>query len=64
MPRRIKFIKSVGQYRQGQVAYVTPNEAHGFIDAGFAVISKDMVEGDMRTKVPLKRLNKAQKGRK
>lgn len=61
--RRVKFIKSIQGYKAGDTAYVTPNEAHGFIDAGYAVISKDMVESDSRSKVPQIAPRQAKKGK-
>lgn len=53
--KRIKFIKNVKGYRAGEVVFVTPNEAHGFLDAGDAVLTKDMVSEDTReVKTPQK----------
>lgn len=56
---RVRIIKSRKQYKAGETVEVTPNEAHGLIDGGFAVISKDMVtDTDYATKA-VKRLRKA-----
>lgn len=46
---RIKIIKPHKKYSVGDTVYVTPNEAHGLIDGGFATRTKDMVATDFRT---------------
>lgn len=46
---RLKIIKD-GKYKKGEVIYVSPNEAHGLIDSGYAVISKDITSRDMKAK--------------
>lgn len=43
---RVKFIKNYKQYNKGDVESLSPNEAFGVIDAGFAMVSKDMTESD------------------
>lgn len=47
---RLKIIKPHKKYALGQTVYVTPNEAHGLLDGGFAVHTKDMTQTDMKTK--------------
>jgi len=39
---RIKIVKDFDMHRVGQVKQVTPNEAHGLIDRGVAILSKDI----------------------
>lgn len=48
MPR-IKFIKNHKQYKEGEVATLSPNEAFGLIDSGVAIVSKDMTTSDYTT---------------
>lgn len=52
---RVKIVKSHKQYQAGTTVYVTPNEAHGLIDAGYAEKSKDMTTEDYRVKKGKKR---------
>lgn len=47
---RLKIIKKHRKYAIGQVVYVTPNEAHGLLDGGFATYTKDMTQTDLSTK--------------
>lgn len=47
---RLKIVKAHKKYALGQTVYVTPNEAHGLLDGGFAVHTKDMTASDMRVK--------------
>lgn len=46
---RLKIIKKHKKYNVGETVYVTPNEAHGLLDGGFAERSKDMTSTDYRT---------------
>lgn len=46
---RVKIIKPHKKYNVGETVYVTPNEAHGLIDSGFAEKTKDMTATDYRT---------------
>lgn len=46
---RLKIIKPHTKYNVGDTIYVSPNEAHGLIDQGFATKSKDMTATDYRT---------------
>lgn len=46
---RVKFIKNHKSFKAGDVETVSKNEAFGLIDAGFAVISKDMTDSDYKT---------------
>lgn len=52
---RLKIIKSHKKYNVGQTVYVTPNEAHGLLDGGFAERTKDMTSSDYRTAKRVKR---------
>lgn len=45
---RVKIVKAHKKYAVGQVVEVTRNEAHGLLDGGFAVMSKDMTETDYK----------------
>ena len=47
---RIRVIKNQGSYKKGDIIEVTPNIAHGLIDSGVGVISKDMTENDLKPK--------------
>lgn len=40
---RVKITKNYKQYKVGETVEVTPNIAHGLIDGGYGIISKDMV---------------------
>lgn len=61
MPR-VRIIKLFKGYNVGDIVDVSPNIAHGLIDAGVAVISKDMVsEIDYGTKTLKKAKNKARR---
>lgn len=46
---RLKIIKPHKKYNVGETVYVTPNEAHGLLDGGFAERTKDMTATDFRT---------------
>lgn len=46
---RVKIVKAHKNYRVGDIVSVTRNEAHGLIDSGFAIMSKDMTAVDYRT---------------
>ncbi len=52
---RIKLIKDHTTGKAGDVFNVTPNIAHGLIDSGIAILSKDMNPTDYKTKKPRKR---------
>lgn len=43
---RVKFIKNHKEFKEGETANLSPNEAFGLIDSGYAIVSKDMNEGD------------------
>lgn len=43
---RVKIIKGHKKYSVGETVEVTRNEAHGLIDSGIAMLSKDMTAGD------------------
>lgn len=49
---RIRIIKKQGSYNIGDILDVTPNIAHGLIDSGVGVISKDITSEDYQTKTP------------
>lgn len=46
---RLKIIKPHKKYKVGETVYVSPNEAHGLLDGGFAERTKDMTATDFRT---------------
>lgn len=48
--RRVKITHNFGNYKSGDIVFVTPNEAHGIIDAGKGVLTKDMTGQDMKVK--------------
>lgn len=52
---RVKIIKANKKYRVGETVEVSPNEAHGLIDSGLAIVSKDMVETDYTTRQKIRR---------
>lgn len=47
---RIKIVKPHKQYSVGETITVSRNEAFGLLDAGYAVMSKDMTVIDYKTK--------------
>lgn len=47
---RVRITKNFKDYKQGQIVDVSPNVAHGLIDSGKAVVSKDMTEADTKVK--------------
>lgn len=47
---RLKITKPHKKYAIGEVVYVTPNEAHGLLDGGFATYTKDMTVTDYKTR--------------
>ncbi len=55
---RIKIVKPHKKYNVGETVYVTPNEAHGLIDGGYGVKTKDMVATDYNTEKASGRLTK------
>ena len=46
---RVKIVKAHKKYSVGETVEVTRNEAHGLIDGGFAIMSKDMTANDYPT---------------
>ena len=46
---RLKFVKDYKEYKKGTTESFSNNEAFGLIDAGFAIVSKDMTETDTVT---------------
>lgn len=48
---RVKMITDNKFHRKGDIVEVSPNVAFGLIDAGVAILTKDMTESDVRTKV-------------
>ncbi len=61
---RVKITKDYDMYRAGQVVDVTPNEAHGLIDRGKAMLSKDMAPKEVTTKVVEKKTARVKKVKK
>lgn len=45
---RVKIVKPNKKYAVGQVVEVSRNEAHGLLDGGFAIMSKDMTATDYK----------------
>lgn len=60
MPR-IRIIKLFKDYRIGDVVEVSPNIAHGLIDCGVAILSKDMTNYDYEAKSQQTRAMKAKR---
>lgn len=56
---RVRILRDHKQYKEGEVTEVTPNIAHGLIELGVAMISKDMTPKDYRTN----RFRKVKRGR-
>lgn len=52
---RVRITKSTREYKAGETVDVSRNVAFGLIDSGHAVISKDIVESDSKTKQRRKR---------
>lgn len=57
MPR-VKIIKDYKEYKSGETHEVTPNIAHGLVNKGVAMLSKDMEQSDQHTKVMTKKRSK------
>lgn len=47
---RLKIVKPYKRYTKGQVVYVSKNVAFGLIDGGYATLTKDMVDTEIRKK--------------
>lgn len=47
---RVKIVKSGSKYKVGDTLVLSPNEAFGLIDSGFAIKSKDLTVVDYKTK--------------
>lgn len=47
---RVKFLKDHKEHHKGSTLEVSPNEGFGLIDSGVAIVSKDIVEQDYKTK--------------
>lgn len=45
---RVKITKDYRQHKQGDIVEVSPNEGFGLIDAGYAIVSKDMTRTDIK----------------
>ena len=45
---RVKFIKANKYNKPGDIAEVSPNVAFGLIDAGIAIITKDLTSDDYK----------------
>lgn len=54
MSQRIKFIQDYENNKAGDITVVDNNIAHGLIEAGVAVITKDMTSRDYSTRKPSK----------
>jgi len=49
MSQRVKIIKDC-EYKAGEVVVIDNNDAHRPIDTGYAILSKDMVAREYKTK--------------
>lgn len=49
MSQRVKIIKDC-EYKAGEVVVIDNNDAHRLIDTGYAILSKDMVASEYKTK--------------
>lgn len=58
MSQRIKIIKDYNQYSTGEVVVVENNTAHALIEAGVAMLSKDMTSRDYKSKIMTKQPRK------
>lgn len=58
---RVKIIKPHKKYNVGETVYVTPNEAHGLLDGGFATKAKDMVSFEYVTRNTSTKVKNAKK---
>lgn len=47
-PMRVKFIRDYRGNKKGSTLEVSPNEAFGLIDAGNAIVTKDLVPDDYK----------------
>lgn len=47
---RVKIIKPGSKYKLGEIVFVSPNEAHGLIDSGYGIKTKDMTASDYKTR--------------
>lgn len=47
---RVRIIKNSKEYKSGEIEEVTPNIAHGLIEAGVAILSKDVQDFEIKTK--------------
>lgn len=45
---RLKIVKPHKKYKVGEVIYVSPNEAFGLLDSGYAEKTKDMTATDYK----------------
>lgn len=48
---RIKVIKDYKSYKAGEIVEVTPNVAHGLIERGVGLLSKDVTSTEIKSKV-------------
>lgn len=58
MSQRVRIIKDFDKYNAGDVKVVENNIAHDLIEGGVAILSKDMVNSDIKTKTGVKRAYK------
>lgn len=61
---RIKIIKDHEEHKSGEVKDVTPNIAHGLINKGIAMLSKDMQQQEYKTKVMTTRKVNTKRGKR
>lgn len=52
---RVKIIKNHPNHKEGTVLTVSPNEGFGLIDSGYAILTKDMTEVDIKPKDRVRR---------
>lgn len=55
MNMRVRIIKSTKKHRVGEILEVSRNVAFGLLDSGVAVISKDLISVDYKTKTRSKK---------
>lgn len=47
---RVRIVKDHKSYKRGETIEVSPNVAHGLIDGGVALLSKDVTSTEVNTK--------------
>lgn len=47
---RVKLLKDSKHGKTGEIIFLDNNEAFGLIDSGYAIVTKDIVQSDTKTK--------------